>query len=70
MNKINKKEIQLELPEVTISGYQDQLKYSTFENYLKDNTQAWKLKKDGTYKLVERKGSSYSAQEKMLKKFE
>ena len=36
MNKINKKEIQLELPEVTISGYQDQLKYSTFENYLKD----------------------------------
>jgi polyphosphate kinase len=42
----------------------------SFENYLKDNTQAWKLKKDGTYKLVERKGSSYSAQEKMLKKFE
>jgi len=42
----------------------------SFENYLKDNTQAWKLKKDGTYKLVERKGSSYSAQETMLKKFE
>ncbi len=36
MNKINKKEIQLELPEVTISGYEDQPRYSTFENYLKD----------------------------------
>ena len=36
MNKINKKEIQLELPEVTISGYEDQPKYSTFENYLND----------------------------------
>ena len=36
MIKINKTEIQLELPEVTISGYEDQPKYSTFENYLKD----------------------------------
>ena len=36
MNKINKKEIQLELPEVTISGYEDKPKYSTFENYLKE----------------------------------
>ena len=36
MNKINKTEIQLELPEVTISGYEDKPKYSTFENYLKE----------------------------------
>ena len=36
MIKINKTEIQLELPEVTISGYEDKPKYSTFENYLKD----------------------------------
>tara|TARA_B100000963_G_C22621011_1_gene669964 strand:+ start:92 stop:274 length:183 start_codon:yes stop_codon:yes gene_type:complete len=36
MNKINKKEIQLELPKVTISGYEEKPKYSSFENYLKD----------------------------------
>jgi hypothetical protein len=36
MNKINKTEIQLELPKVTISGYEDKPKNSTFENYLKD----------------------------------
>ena len=36
MSKINKTEIQLELPEKTISGYEDKPKYSTFENYLND----------------------------------
>ena len=36
MSKINKTEIQLELPEITISGYEDKAKYSTFENYLND----------------------------------
>ncbi len=36
MSKINKTEIQLELPEITISGYEDKPKYSTFENYLND----------------------------------
>ena len=34
MNKINKKEIQLELPQLTISGYEKMPKYSTFEDYL------------------------------------
>lgn len=36
MNKINKTEIQLELPEVNLRGYVEKPKYSTFENYLKD----------------------------------
>ena len=36
MSKNNKTEIQLELPEITISGYEDKPKYSTFENYLND----------------------------------
>ena len=34
MNKINKTEIQLELPQLTICGYEKTPKYSTFEDYL------------------------------------
>ena len=34
MSKINKTEIQLELPQLTICGYEKIPKYSTFEDYL------------------------------------
>ncbi len=40
------------------------IKHEIFKNYLKDNHDAWEMKKDGTYKQL--KGGTYCAQEKLL----
>ena len=41
----------------------------SFENYFNDNSQAWLLRKDGSYSLFKNEKKLHSAQETLLKKF-
>ena len=43
---------------------QKRIKQEIFKNYLKDNYNAWEMKKDGTYKPI--RNGNYNAQEKLL----
>ena len=43
---------------------QKRIKQEVFKNYLKDNHDAWEMKKDGTFKPM--RNGTYSAQEKLL----
>ena len=45
-------------------GCRKRIKQEIFKNYLKDNRDAWEMKKDGTYKPL--RNGSYCAQEKLL----
>lgn len=40
------------------------IKHEIFKNYLKDNTHAWEMQADGSYKAL--KNGSYSAQDKLI----
>lgn len=45
-------------------GCRKRIKQEIFKNYLKDNHDAWEMKRDGTYKPIN--SGNYSAQEKLL----